>query len=69
MRIDPYNVVANVLSIHLESMYLRMKLKGIDKAPHKWWSMWFNSNATQRTLPRLDMPQIFLKEKSALKWW
>jgi hypothetical protein len=53
----------------LESMYLRMKLKGIDKAPHKWWSMWFNSNATQRTLPRLDMPQIFLKEKSALKWW
>ncbi len=24
-------------------MAVRLKLKGIDGGPHKWWSMWFNS--------------------------
>ncbi len=31
MCIDPYNVVANVLSIRLESTYLRMKLKELTR--------------------------------------
>ncbi len=30
-------------------MYASVKLKGIDGAPHKRWSMWFNS--TQREEP------------------
>ena len=28
---------------HLGSTFARMKLKGIDRDPHKRWSMWFNS--------------------------
>ncbi len=27
----------------LGSTVARLKLKGIDGDPHKWWSMWFNS--------------------------
>jgi len=33
----------------LGSTIARLKLKGIDGGPHKWWSMWFN--AKQRAEP------------------
>ncbi len=31
-------------AFRLGSTVARLKLKGIDGDPHKWWSMWFNSN-------------------------
>ena len=35
----------------LDTLVVRMKLKGIDGDPHKRWSMWFNSK--QREEPYL----------------
>ncbi len=33
----------NTLSIPPGEYGRKIKLKGIDGDPHKWWSMWFNS--------------------------
>ncbi|MCD7470640.1 hypothetical protein HAX54_010645 [Datura stramonium] len=42
-----------------------MKLKGIDRGPHKRWSMWFNSMQSEEPTVWLDMPRILLKERGA----
>ncbi len=34
-------------------MPARVKLKGIDGGPHKWWSMWFNPMIREE--PYLDL--------------
>ncbi len=44
---------ANAISSPPGSTAARLKLKGIDGAPHKRWSMWFNS--MQREEPYLPL--------------
>lgn len=43
MHIDPCSAIANTLSISLEEYVCKNEIRGIDKGPHKWWNMQFNS--------------------------
>ena len=43
----------------LGSTVARLKLKGIDGDPHKWWSMWFNSKIREEPYLALTLKEHF----------
>ncbi len=43
----------------LGSTVARLKLKGIDGDPHKWWSMWFNSKIREEPYLALTLIEFY----------
>ncbi len=49
----------NRLSVPPGETVARLKLKGIDGDPHKWWSMWFNSKIREEPYLALTLIEHF----------